>query len=77
MENQSFNEIKIKVQEIIDLISEKKANQANTKLAEVHEILNELIDLSDDDEALVEVSRYQVLLNHLQQKIAILIIEMN
>ena len=77
MENQSLEKIKTKVQEIIDLIAEKKVSKANDKFVEVNEMLDELIDMTNDDEDLVEICRYQVLLNHLQQKIEVLKVEMN
>ena len=77
MENQSLEKIKTRVQEIIDFIAEKKVSKANDKFVEVNEMLDELIDITNDDEDLVEICRYQVLLNHLQQKIEVLKVEMN
>ncbi len=68
MENK-FNEIKAQTQEIIDLIAAKNHTEANFKLAEVSELLDELFDFTDDDADLIEISRYQVLLNQLHQKI--------
>ena len=64
-----FQEIKLQTQEIIDLITIKNFIDANNKLADVSELLDELFDFSDDDADLVEISRYQVLLNQLHQKI--------
>jgi len=69
MEKNKFQDIKTGVQEIIDFIAEKNAKEANNKLVAVSEDLDELLDFSDEDEDLVEVSRYQVLLNQLQQRI--------
>ncbi len=77
MENQSLENIKIKVQEIIDFIAEKKIAKATDNFIQVNEMLDELIDITNDDDDLVEICRYQVLLNHLQQKIEVLKIEMN
>ncbi len=77
MENKSLEEIKTKVQEVIDLIAQKNVSLASEKLLNVNELLDDLIDLSDNDDDLVEISRYQVLLNHLQQKIENLKVEMN
>ncbi|MFE3847843.1 hypothetical protein ACFX5D_07685 [Flavobacterium sp. LB3P45] len=70
MQKDKFNIIKNKVQEIINFIAEKNSRKANNRLVEVSEELDELLDFSDDDEDLMEVSRYQVLLNQLHQKIA-------
>ena len=67
-ENQ-FDELKKEVQEVIDLIAEKQYQQAIQKLSNAGDLLDELLDHSADDEDLIEISRYQVLLNQLQQKI--------
>ena len=69
MELQKFKALKIEVQQVIDLIAGKEYNAANFKLAEASELLDEILDFSDDDEDLIEISRYQVLLNQLQLKI--------
>lgn len=69
MEDNKFTDFKIRVQEIIDLIAFKQNKEANNKLVEVSDLLDELLDFSDDDEDLMEISRYQVLLNQLHQKI--------
>ena len=69
MQNDSYTLLKNNVQEIIDLIVEKKETEANAKLAEVSEQLDDILDHSDDDDDLVELSKYQVLLNQLHQKI--------
>jgi hypothetical protein len=68
MENNKFSELKNGVQEIIDLIALKNYKEANNKLVDVSEELDELLDHSEDDEDLIEISKYQVLLNQLQQK---------
>ncbi len=68
MENK-FANLKVQTQEIIDLIASKNYAVANFKLTEVSELLDELFDFSDDDADLIEISRYQVLLNQLHQKI--------
>jgi hypothetical protein len=69
MEKNKFENIKTGVQEIIDFIAVKNAKEANNKLVEVSEDLDDLLDFSDEDDDLIEVSRYQVLLNQLQQRI--------
>ena len=69
MENDKFNNLKESVQEIIDLIAAKQNKSANNKLVEVSDILDELLDFSEEDEDLIEISKYQVLLNQLHQKI--------
>ncbi len=69
MENNKFTELKNGVQEIIDLIAEKKAKDANNKLVEVSGELDELLDFAEEDKDLIEISKYQVLLNQLHQRI--------
>lgn len=69
MEKSQFEELKKGVQEIIDLIAAKDHKAANNKLLEVSDQLDEFLDHSDEDEDLIEISKYQVLINQLFQKI--------
>jgi hypothetical protein len=69
MDNSKFTTLKSDVQEIIDLMANKQYIDANYKLLDAGEYLDELLDHSDDDADLIEISKYQVLLNQLQQKI--------
>jgi hypothetical protein len=69
MDENKFSELKNGVQEIIDFIASKNAKEANNKLVEVSEELDEMLDHAEEDEDLIEISKYQVLLNQLQQRI--------
>jgi hypothetical protein len=69
MQNSKFNVLKNHVQEVIDLITNKQNQEANNKLLLASELLDELLDFLEEDEDLIEISRYQVLLNQLHQKI--------
>lgn len=69
MENHDFNLLQQEVQKIIDLIVAKNGKEANNKLVEISQQLDDFLDFSDDDADLIEISRYQVLLNQLHQKI--------
>ena len=69
MKNNQFEDLKNEVQEIIDLIAAKDNKSANNKLLEISEKLDDLLDHSDEDEDLIEISKYQVLLNQLFKKI--------
>jgi len=69
MDIKRYEELKNSVQEIIDLIAENNRKDANNKLTAVSEILDELIDHAEEDDELIEISRYQVLLNQLHQKL--------
>lgn len=57
------------IQEIIDFIAANKVAEANLKLLEVSEYLDDLLDTTEDDDTMIELSKYQVLLNHLNLKI--------
>lgn len=70
MEKQ-FEELKNKVQMVIDLIGSGQHKEANNALVDASELLDELIDFVEEDEQIIEVSHYQVLLNQLQQKITL------
>ena len=65
----NFTELQITVQQVIDLIAAKDLKAANNKLADASELLDELLDPAEEDEHRIEVSKYQVLLNQLHQKI--------
>ena len=67
--NSKFETLKANVQEIIDLIVAKNDREANNKLLEVSDELDEMLDHAEEDEELREISRYQVLLNQLHVKI--------
>ncbi|MFC6095326.1 hypothetical protein ACFPVY_01595 [Flavobacterium qiangtangense] len=69
MDTRPYEELKKNVQEIIELIAEKNMRDANNKLTVVSETLDELLDHAEEDDELLEISRYQVLLNQLYQKI--------
>lgn len=69
MEQNDFNLLQQEVQKIIDLIAAKNGKEASAKLVEISQQLDDFLDFSDDDADLIEVSRYQVLLNQLHQKI--------
>ena len=64
-----FEDLRARVQEIIDLIAAKQDREANNKLLEVSDALDEMLDHAEEDEDLREISRYQVLLNQLHVKI--------
>jgi len=57
------------IQEIIDFIAVNNVAEANLKLLEVSEYLDDLLDTTEDDDTMIELSKYQVLLNHLNLKI--------
>lgn len=67
--NTKFEGLKASVQEVIDLIAAKNNKEANNKLLEVSDVLDEMLDHAEEDEELREISRYQVLLNQLHVKL--------
>ncbi len=69
MEDQ-FTTIKKDIQLIIDNMAIKNFSEASIKLIEVSDDLNDIMDATDDVFVLREISKYQVLLNHLQIKMS-------
>jgi len=69
MEELKFSSLQYEVQQVIDLMAAGNFGGANDRLIEASDILDELLDFSEADEDLIGISRYQVLLNQLQQKI--------
>ena len=69
MEDQ-FTTIKKDIQLIIDNMAIKNFSDASIKLIEVSDDLDDMMDATDDVFVLREISKYQVLLNHLQIKMS-------
>ncbi|WP_136666703.1 hypothetical protein [Flavobacterium sp. H122] len=63
-----FKVLKVTVQAVIDCLAKKDSEGAGLKLEEAKELLEELTDFAVDDNDLIELSRYKVLLNQLEQK---------
>lgn len=59
----------LEIQKIIDFLALNQQEEANQKLVEVSILLDESIDATKNDEDLVELHKYQLLLNHLNIKI--------
>ena len=57
------------IQKIIDCMASNQKEQANQKLVEVSHILDDIMDATENDEELVELHKYQMVLNHLNLKI--------
>lgn len=66
-----FTEIKKDIQLIIDQMVIENFSEASILLIEVSDVLDEMLDATDDEVLLREISKYQVLLNHLQIKMSI------
>ncbi|MBK8600492.1 MAG: hypothetical protein IPN80_07965 [Flavobacterium sp.] len=69
MNSHKFSDLKNQVQEIIDLMAKKDFIEANFKLLDACEYLDEVLDFSEKDSDLIEISKYKVLLHQLEQKI--------
>ena len=48
----------------------KNFSEASLQLVQVSDVLDEMIDGTEDEVVLREISKYQVLLNHLQIKMS-------
>ncbi|MCU0350872.1 MAG: hypothetical protein MUF43_08585 [Flavobacterium sp.] len=66
----NFIKIKNDIQMIIDAMATKNFSEAALLLVQVSNELEELIDLTSNEETLVEISKYQLLLDHLQIKMS-------
>lgn len=64
----NFTELKIRVQKVIDSLVAKDKKKTTLHLDEARELLEELTDYADKDEDLIELSRYRILLDQLEQK---------
>ena len=63
-------DIKKEIQLIIDNMALNNISQASLLLIKVSEDLDYMLDTSNDEKELIEISKYQVLLNHLQIKMS-------
>lgn len=59
----------LEIQKIIDFMASNQKELANQKLVAVSQVLDDLLDMTEMDEELVELHKYQILLNHLNVKI--------
>ncbi len=59
----------LEIQKIIDFMASNQKELANQKLVAVSQVLDDLLDTTEMDEELVELHKYQILLNHLNVKI--------
>lgn len=57
------------IQEVIDAIASKEFRKASLKLEKVNNTIETYLDTTLDDAFLVELSKYQVLTQHLQNKL--------
>lgn len=64
-----FDILKNDTQEIIDALASKKHDLAKEKLANLSVKINDLIDHTTNKDFLREISKYQVLLEHLKNKV--------
>ncbi|MQP53642.1 MULTISPECIES: hypothetical protein [unclassified Flavobacterium] len=65
-----FSDIKKEIQLIIDNMALNNISQASILLIKVGEDLDNMLDISMDEAELIEISKYQVLLNHLRIKMS-------
>lgn len=64
-----FDILKNDTQEIIDALASKKHDLAKEKLAKLSDKINDLIDNTTNKDFLREISKYQVLVEHLKNKV--------
>jgi hypothetical protein len=69
MNHPKFKAVHQQVQEVIDLIGRKNYNQAQIKINNTRELMDALLDFTTEDADLIEISKYQILLKQLSEKI--------
>ena len=69
MAENKFEALKNDIQEVIDLIAAKNNIDAGNKLIIISDQLDELLDFAEEDEDLIEISKYQILWNQLFLKV--------
>lgn len=69
MAENKFQALKNDIQEVIDLIAAKNNIDAGNKLIVISDQLDELLDFAEEDEDLIEISKYQILWNQLFLKV--------
>ena len=67
-DNTALTNLHSAIQEVIDAIASKEFRTASLKLEKVNNTIETYLDTTSDDEILVELSKYQVLAQHLQNK---------
>jgi len=70
MENEiNFEDLKANFQQIMDLIASKDFQKASENLNLVKEMIEEIIDFAKKDTDLIAISKYQILLQQLQEQL--------
>lgn len=69
MKNNQLTAIHNAIQIIIDKMANKEYKTANQQLVILSEKIDDLIDTTTEDEMLVELGKYQVMLDHLHLKL--------
>ena len=70
MENEiNFEDLKANFQQIMDSIASKDFQKASENLNLVKEMIDEMIDFAKKDTDLIAISKYQILLQQLQEQL--------
>ena len=69
MNQEQLTHLHNEIQIVIDAMAVKEFKTANNKLVKISDEIDDLLDTTKDDKFLVELSKYQVLLKHLQVKL--------
>jgi ABC-type phosphate transport system auxiliary subunit len=68
-DNAALTNLHSAIQEVIDAMANKELKTASLKLEKVNNTIDVYLDSTSDDEILVELSKYQLLAEHLQNKL--------
>ena len=72
MEMDKFEALRNVFQDVIDLVSQKNAEEARNKLTKAADMFNEMLDHTISDDELTMMRQYQMLLRQLEEIIALL-----
>lgn len=64
----NFTELRILVQKAIDSLITKDKEGTKNRINDARELMEELTDFADNDRDLIELSKFRVLLDQLEQK---------
>lgn len=69
MSQEKLTILHAEVQKVIDAIASKEFKTANNTLVKINDEIEELLDTTTNESFIVELSKYQILLDHLRNKI--------
>lgn len=69
LDKEILNNLHKNMQTIIDCIANKEFKTANSKLEKIDNEVTSFLDENTNDEMIIELSKFQILVEHLQNKL--------